>query len=120
MYVTYVNLKTLKQICELIIKVPICSYMTTCVFQNSTQIFNIYGITEVSCWATCHEVVALSSPPPCSLSSINSTDMVPIGDCLMGTDIELRDCVRTETGIEGTLWIGSMMYFSKCTCISRL
>lgn len=24
--------------------------------KNKTRIFNIYGITEVSCWATCAEV----------------------------------------------------------------
>ena len=101
--------------------------------QNPTRMFNIYGITEVSCWATCHEIAlptdttrADDSTPVTTAVTINSTgvtinstgvaidsiavDMVPIGECLRDTSIELRDQVKTDNGVEGTLWIGWYTY----------
>ena len=68
--------------------------------QNTTCIFNIYGITEVSSWATCQEL---------SLDHTHQNDvMVAIGDPLLGTDIELHD---DEGGVvkgqgSGTIYIG--------------
>lgn len=104
-----------------------------CCVQNRTEIFNIYGITEVSSWATCHrltlpvptpsEVSPLSFPaPPLPLSSVDTltpfryasthrevnNDGVPLGEPLLGTWVELRD---SETGGvvtkgQGVIWIG--------------
>ncbi len=86
----------------------------------------------MSCWATCHEILLL---PSCetdtkdgmtsnsslvtnnsSLVTNNSTSvtnnstvfngMVPIGECLSNTSIELRDIAEIKGGVEGTVWIG--------------
>ena len=65
-----------------------------------TRIFNIYGITEVSCWATCHEVT------PITTNNSAVGDIIPIGERLMDTCVKLRDQTETDNGIEGTLWIG--------------
>uniref|UniRef100_A0A3B4X5G9 Aminoadipate-semialdehyde dehydrogenase n=1 Tax=Seriola lalandi dorsalis TaxID=1841481 RepID=A0A3B4X5G9_SERLL len=63
---------------------------------NKTHIYNIYGITEVSCWACCCRV-------PQSLAASS----VPLGTPLMDTLVEVRDehgCVVTEG--EGQVFIG--------------
>lgn len=54
---------------------------------NSTQMYNIYGITEVSCWACCYKV------PESALQSNQhpAESSVPLGDPLMGTTVEIRD-----------------------------
>ncbi|XP_073439683.1 beta-alanine-activating enzyme-like isoform X2 [Dendrobates tinctorius] len=70
--------------------------------ENKTRIFNLYGVTEVSSWATYYEV---------SETMINSTpgliDSVPLGHPLQGTMIEVRndDGVRVENG-EGQVFLG--------------
>ncbi|XP_018525737.1 LOW QUALITY PROTEIN: beta-alanine-activating enzyme [Lates calcarifer] len=72
---------------------------------NKTHIYNIYGITEVSCWACCYKIpqsLLQSSNPPSSMVS-----SVPLGAPLMDTVVEVRDehgCVVTEG--EGQLFIG--------------
>ncbi|KAJ8277094.1 hypothetical protein GJAV_G00071410, partial [Gymnothorax javanicus] len=48
---------------------------------NSTRIYNLYGTTEVSCWATCHQL---------HLDTMSS-EAVPLGSALMDTLVELRD-----------------------------
>ncbi|XP_036376699.1 beta-alanine-activating enzyme [Megalops cyprinoides] len=48
---------------------------------NSTRIFNLYGTTEVSCWATCYQL---------QLEAGNDVS-VPLGTPLMGTVVEVRD-----------------------------
>ncbi|XP_041862300.1 beta-alanine-activating enzyme [Melanotaenia boesemani] len=66
---------------------------------NKTCIYNIYGITEVSCWACCYRI------PDALLQS--STLAVPLGSPLMDTVVEVRDergCVTT--GGEGQVFIG--------------
>ncbi|XP_077463975.1 beta-alanine-activating enzyme [Stigmatopora argus] len=63
---------------------------------NRTQVFNLYGITEVSCWATCYKI-----PPGSSASD------VPLGSPLTDTKVEVRDQdggVVTEG--EGQVFIG--------------
>ncbi|KAM6963032.1 beta-alanine-activating enzyme [Aplochiton taeniatus] len=53
---------------------------------NCTQMYNIYGITEVSCWACCYKVpesVLQSNQYPAESS-------VPLGTPLMGTTVEIR------------------------------
>ncbi|XP_067453656.1 beta-alanine-activating enzyme isoform X1 [Thunnus thynnus] len=70
---------------------------------NKTHIYNIYGITEVSCWACCYKI-------PQSLLQFGNTSMVssvPLGTPLMDTVVEVRDelgCVVTEG--EGQAFIG--------------
>ncbi|XP_045329926.1 beta-alanine-activating enzyme isoform X3 [Leopardus geoffroyi] len=53
---------------------------------NKTQIFNIYGITEVSSWATFYKIPEkfLNSTLKCELP-------VPLGFPLLGTVVEVRD-----------------------------
>ncbi|RZB40712.1 acyl-CoA synthetase family member 4 -like, partial [Asbolus verrucosus] len=62
---------------------------------DSLRIFNLYGITEVSCWASAHEI---------SLSD----DPIPIGKALDDTIIEIRDDngSRVVNG-EGEIYVGS-------------
>ncbi|XP_061540713.1 beta-alanine-activating enzyme isoform X1 [Phycodurus eques] len=70
---------------------------------NATAVFNVYGVTEVSCWATCYEIPpSLLRRPDGSTSSA-----VPLGSPLMGTRVEVRDQdggVVTEG--EGQVFIG--------------
>ncbi|XP_029001762.1 beta-alanine-activating enzyme [Betta splendens] len=72
---------------------------------NKTHIYNIYGITEVSCWASCYKI------PESLLQSSNGSSStlpsVPLGTPLMGTVMEVRDehgAVVTER--EGQVFIG--------------
>ncbi|KAM7410368.1 hypothetical protein PAMA_001691 [Pampus argenteus] len=69
---------------------------------NKTHIYNIYGITEVSCWACCYKI------PQSLLQSGNTTvSSVPLGTPLMDTLVEVRDedgCVVMEG--EGQAFIG--------------
>lgn len=62
---------------------------------NRTEIYNIYGITEVSCWAACYRI------------SPTDTGVIPLGEPLDGTVLEVRDDSGTvvEEG-EGTLFVG--------------
>ncbi|KAM9385290.1 beta-alanine-activating enzyme [Pholidichthys leucotaenia] len=69
---------------------------------NKTQIYNIYGITEVSCWASCYRI-------PESL--LQTTDLmassVPLGAPLMDTVVEVRDERGSiVTDGEGQVFIG--------------
>ncbi|XP_064481492.1 beta-alanine-activating enzyme-like isoform X2 [Ornithodoros turicata] len=64
---------------------------------NETEFYNVYGITEVSCWATCSRIDVES----------RSTEPVPLGRPLEGTVLE----VRSENGDAineglGTLFVG--------------
>ncbi|XP_068175474.1 beta-alanine-activating enzyme isoform X2 [Antennarius striatus] len=69
---------------------------------NKTHIYNIYGITEVSCWACIYKIpeFVLQSGDP-------SVTFVPLGAPLMDTVVEVRDehgCIITEG--EGQVFIG--------------
>ena len=57
---------------------------------NQTDIYNVYGITEVSCWATCHKI-------DFDNQTADWNDTVPIGQALSGTRVEL---------ISGEIWVG--------------
>nr|XP_020499456.1 beta-alanine-activating enzyme [Labrus bergylta] len=70
--------------------------------ENKTHIYNIYGITEVSCWACVYQI-------PESLLHSNSlaVSSVPLGTPLMDTLVEVRDeneCLVTAG--EGQVFIG--------------
>ncbi|XP_007944405.1 beta-alanine-activating enzyme [Orycteropus afer afer] len=53
---------------------------------NKTQIFNVYGITEVSSWATFYRI-----PEKILTSTLQCELPVPLGFPLLGTVIEVRD-----------------------------
>ncbi|XP_075716078.1 beta-alanine-activating enzyme isoform X2 [Rhinoderma darwinii] len=69
---------------------------------NKTRIFNLYGVTEVSSWATYYEVPETMLNSPSGFS-----DPVPLGNPLRGTKVEVRndDHVRVEEG-EGQIFLG--------------
>ncbi|XP_072476926.1 beta-alanine-activating enzyme isoform X3 [Notamacropus eugenii] len=69
---------------------------------NKTKIFNIYGITEVSTWATCYRI------PEEDLSSTLGTESpVQLGFPLLGTVVEVRDTngLPIQEG-EGQVFLG--------------
>ncbi|XP_051930080.1 beta-alanine-activating enzyme isoform X1 [Hippocampus zosterae] len=70
---------------------------------NATAVFNVYGVTEVSCWATCYQILPSDLRQPDGSASF----AVPLGSPLMGTRVEVRDQdggVVTEG--EGEVYIG--------------
>ena len=69
------------------------------------RVFNIYGTSEVSSWATIHEVKMTDYHGSCSSDSICGG--VPIGDPLSDTVVEVRDagCCPVNDGV-GEIWIG--------------
>ncbi|MCJ8743563.1 hypothetical protein PDJAM_G00095550 [Pangasius djambal] len=69
---------------------------------NKTCIYNLYGTTEVSCWACCYKL-------PDNLLSSDHMDngSVPLGEPLMDTAVEVRDeNGRLVTEGEGQVFIG--------------
>lgn len=66
--------------------------------ENGTEIYNLYGITEVSCWATWHKIGPADSGG------------VPLGSPLDGTVLEVRDDsgAVVEKG-DGTLFVGGSL-----------
>jgi len=41
--------------------------------QNTTRLFNIYGITEISCWSSINEIVEKNVDEPCLGESLSET-----------------------------------------------
>ncbi|NWX45686.1 ACSF4 enzyme, partial [Steatornis caripensis] len=70
--------------------------------ENKTSIFNLYGITEVSSWATCYKI------PEEVFSHDFRTDFpIPLGSPLLGTKVEVRDTNGSAVlEGEGQLFIG--------------
>ncbi|NXX42877.1 ACSF4 enzyme, partial [Tricholaema leucomelas] len=70
--------------------------------ENRTSIFNLYGITEVSSWATCYKI------PEEVFSADFRTDFpVPLGSPLLGTKVEVRDANGSAVlEGEGQVFIG--------------
>ncbi|XP_010572828.1 PREDICTED: acyl-CoA synthetase family member 4 isoform X1 [Haliaeetus leucocephalus] len=70
--------------------------------ENKTSIFNLYGITEVSSWATCYKI------PEEVFSSDFRTDFpIPLGLPLLGTKVEVRDTNGSAVlEGEGQIFIG--------------
>ena len=64
---------------------------------NHTDLYNVYGITEVSCWATCHKIQLDNTTTDWNVL----TDGVPIGEALSDTRVELRGREDVEE-----IWIG--------------
>ncbi|KAF1386130.1 hypothetical protein PFLUV_G00114970 [Perca fluviatilis] len=69
---------------------------------NHTHIYNIYGITEVSCWACSYQI-----PESLLRSSSPTLSFVPLGSPLMDTVVEVRDDHgRVVTEGEGQVFLG--------------
>ncbi|XP_065490661.1 beta-alanine-activating enzyme isoform X3 [Caloenas nicobarica] len=70
--------------------------------ENETSIFNLYGITEVSSWATCYKI------PEEVFSTDFRTDFpIPLGSPLLGTKVEVRDTSGSAVlEGEGQIFIG--------------
>ncbi|NXI53534.1 ACSF4 enzyme, partial [Chloroceryle aenea] len=70
--------------------------------ENKTSIFNLYGITEVSSWATCYKI------PEEVFSADFRTDFpIPLGSPLHGTKVEVRDTNGSAVlEGEGQIFIG--------------
>lgn len=79
---------------------------------NNTEIFNVYGITEVSCWATVHKVAIQDEAQSfdhdvCEMQVPSQHDPMPLGNVLSETLLAVKDHLGEEifTG-EGELHIG--------------
>ncbi|KAM6947890.1 LOW QUALITY PROTEIN: beta-alanine-activating enzyme-like [Lycodopsis pacificus] len=69
---------------------------------NRTHIYNVYGITEVSCWACSYKI-----PESLLRAGHISPSSVPLGTPLMDTTVEVRDeHGRVVTEGEGQVFIG--------------
>ncbi|XP_037393422.1 beta-alanine-activating enzyme isoform X2 [Pygocentrus nattereri] len=69
---------------------------------NKTCIYNLYGTTEVSCWACCYDLPNSHRP-----SDYITDASVPLGEPLMDTAIEVRDNEgHLVTEGEGQIFIG--------------
>lgn len=65
--------------------------------QNATRLFNIYGITEVSCWSSINEIV----------KDNNEAYECCLGEPLSETVLQIRDIDnKVITRGEGVLYIG--------------
>ncbi|CAG5862382.1 unnamed protein product [Menidia menidia] len=86
---------------------------------NRTRVYNIYGVTEVSCWACCYRIpdALLRTPNPYASGKNAATKpcrllprtvpSVPLGAPLMDTKLEVRDEQgRAVSEGEGQLFIG--------------
>jgi acyl-CoA synthetase len=85
--------------------------------ENNTEIFSVYGITEVSCWATVHKVVIQNVAQSfdcnaCETQVPSQQDAIPLGNALSETLLSVKNDSGEEvfTG-EGELYIG------ECVCL---
>jgi Non-ribosomal peptide synthetase modules and related proteins len=85
--------------------------------ENITDIFSLYGITEVSCWATFQKVVIQNIAQSfdcdaCETQGPSQQDAVPLGNVLSQTLLSVKNDSGEEvfTG-EGELYIG------ECVCV---
>lgn len=86
--------------------------------QNSTRVFNLYGITEVSSWGTCCEITEedltkwRSGPSSLGnqMSAGGPSDAVCIGVPLLNTRVEVVGAdggrLSAEQPGEGNIWLG--------------
>ncbi|NXS89959.1 ACSF4 enzyme, partial [Erpornis zantholeuca] len=70
--------------------------------ENKTSIFNLYGITEVSSWATCYKI-----PEEVFSDDFRMDFPIPLGSPLLGTKLEVRDANGSAVlEGEGQIFIG--------------
>ena len=90
---------------------------------SSLRVFNIYGITEVSAWASIHEIKNLRPQPPSFNNNIIKGggwhDWVPVGQPLSKTSLHvwkmgtcLNEEEETNRGELGRLVIGRLKHYS--------
>nr|CAD7443143.1 unnamed protein product [Timema bartmani] len=73
------------------------------------KLFNIYGITEVSCWASLHEVDLCRDKSFVDKYRLENVNPIPLGTALSGTLLSVRDTLGVEVQEgEGEMFIGSM------------
>ena len=93
--------------------------------ESNSSIYNLYGITEVSCWASCHKITdceledtsadfhGISTSGHVSLESHKASwvSEVPLGTPLTDTTIEVRDA-NGKIVLEGVgqIYIGKLFY----------
>ncbi|NXN08898.1 ACSF4 enzyme, partial [Indicator maculatus] len=69
---------------------------------NRTSVFNLYGITEVSSWATCYKI-----PEEVFSADFRTDCPIPLGSPLLGTKVEVRDTSGSAVlEGEGQVFIG--------------
>ncbi|NXF45695.1 ACSF4 enzyme, partial [Oceanites oceanicus] len=70
--------------------------------KNRTSIFNLYGITEVSSWATCYKI-----PEEVFTADFRTDFPIPLGSPLLGTKVEVKDTNGSAVlEGEGQIFIG--------------
>ncbi|XP_065552996.1 beta-alanine-activating enzyme isoform X1 [Lathamus discolor] len=70
--------------------------------ENKTSIFNLYGITEVSSWATCYKI-----PEEVFTDDFRTDFPIHLGSPLLGTKVEVRDANSSAVlEGEGQIFIG--------------
>ncbi|NXW06183.1 ACSF4 enzyme, partial [Fregetta grallaria] len=70
--------------------------------ENRTSIFNLYGITEVSSWATCYKI-----PEEVFNADFRTDFPIPLGSPLLGTKVEVKDTNGSAVlEGEGQIFIG--------------
>ncbi|XP_069712116.1 beta-alanine-activating enzyme isoform X2 [Phaenicophaeus curvirostris] len=75
--------------------------------ENKTSIFNLYGITEVSSWATCYKI-----PEEVFSADFRADFPIPLGSPLLGTKVEVRDTSGSAVlEGEGQIFIGGKERF---------
>lgn len=67
----------------------------------SLQLFNLYGTTECSCWATINRIAWKEEE-----GSLTPNILASIGTPLEGTEIEIQAASEADGDGEGELWIG--------------
>lgn len=83
-------------------------------------IYNIYGITEVSVWASIFQVIP-SSPDFPTIHGFDTENLILLGEPLSDTFFEVRDCTTgsiIHAGC-GELFIGTLILFPY-TCFMLL
>jgi acyl-CoA synthetase len=95
--------------------------------ENNTEIFSVYGITEVSCWATVHKVVFQNVAESfdckaCEMQLPSQQDAVPLGNALSETLLSVKNDSGEEVSIgEGELYIGECVcLYIYCSVVSQL
>ena len=94
--------------------------------QSNTTIYNLYGITEVSCWASCYQITdyeledktvafhgnSTSEHGDLDTYPVSEVNDVHLGSPLLDTTIEVRDGdgKHIQEGM-GQIYIGKLLFY---------